>query len=357
MANFRPKIYTMNQEARRGFASDNNAGTDPVLIEAMVLANTGHSIAYGDDDFTRRAQELIREQFGSGTEAFFVLTGTGANVLSLASVTRSFQGIICADTAHIQVDECGAPEKFNQCKLLTVPTPDGKLTPELASRHLHGFGVEHHVQPGAISISQSTEMGTVYTPAEIRSLANLAREHNMFLHMDGARLSNAAASLGISFRNITTDAGVDVLSFGGTKNGMLFGEAVVFLRPGLADSFKYLRKQGMQLASKMRFLSAQFIPYLEQQIWLRNASHANRMAQLLYKEVSQLKGVTITQPVQANAVFAIIPEKLIAPLQQEYFFYVWDESRAEVRWMTSFDTTEEDIAGFCRVLKRLLDTV
>jgi threonine aldolase len=345
----------MNQEVRRGFASDNNAGIDPVLLEAINRANPGHCIAYGDDDLTNQAKNCIREQFGTESEVYFVLTGTGANVLSLASVTRSFHGVICADTAHIQVDECGAPEKFNQCKLLTVATPDGKLTPELASRHLHGFGFEHHVQPGAISISQSTEMGTVYTPEEISALSKLAHDHNMFLHMDGARLSNAAASLGISFRSMTADAGVDVLSFGGTKNGMLFGEAVVFLKPGLSASFKYLRKQGMQLASKMRFLSAQFIPYLEQQIWLRNAGHANSMAQLLYKEVSQLKGVTVTQPVQANAVFAIIPERLIVALQQEYFFYVWDESRSEVRWMTSFDTTEEDIAGFCRVLKKLLE--
>jgi threonine aldolase len=344
----------MNQEVRRGFASDNNAGIDPELLVSIAEANNGHTIAYGDDVYTDRAEELIRNLFGPQAEVFFVLTGTGANVLSLSSVTRSFNGIICAETAHIQVDECGAPEKFIQCKLLPVPTPDGKLTPDLVSSRLHGFGFEHHVQPGAISISQTTEMGTVYSPDEIRSLAALAGEYGMFLHMDGARLANAAVSLGVSFRSITTDAGVDVLSFGGTKNGMLFGEAVVFLKPGLSQNFRYLRKQGMQLASKMRFLSAQFVAYLEQEIWVRNAQHANNMAQLLYDGVSGIHGVTVTQPVQANAVFAIIPSHLIEVLQKQYFFYVWDESRSEVRWMTSFDTTAEDVAGFCKVLEALL---
>lgn len=344
----------MDHEVKRGFASDNNAGIDPALLASIADANNGHAIAYGDDTHTKRAEELIRDHFGLQAEAFFVLTGTGANVLSLSALTRSFNGIICAETAHIQVDECGAPEKFIQCKLLPVPTPDGKLTPDLVRQQMHGFGFEHHVQPGAISISQTTEMGTVYTPDEIRALSELAHANGLYLHMDGARLSNAAASLGIPFRNITTDAGVDVLSFGGTKNGMLFGEAVIFLSPELSRNFKYMRKQGMQLASKMRFITSQFVTYLEQEIWLRNARHANKMAQLLFKGVSGLSGVTVTQPVQANAVFAIIPTHLIGLLQKQYFFYVWDESRSEVRWMTSYDTTEEDIAGFCRVLEALL---
>lgn len=344
----------MNQKAIRGFASDNNAGIDPALLAAIAEANLGHAIAYGDDHYTRRAEELIRSQFGPQAEVFFVFTGTGANVLSLSSVARSYNGIVCAETAHIQVDECGAPEKFIQGKLLPVPTTDGKLTPALVMRQLHGFGFEHHVQPGVISISQSTEMGTVYTPDEIHALSEQAHAYGMFLHMDGARLANAAVSLDIPLRSVTTDAGVDVLSFGGTKNGMLFGEAVVFLKPGLSQNFRYMRKQGMQLASKMRFLSAQFVAYLEQEIWLRNARHANDMAKLLFEGVSAIGGVTVTQPVQANAVFAIMPQHLIEVLQKQYFFYVWDENRSEVRWMTSFDTTREDIIGFCRVLEALL---
>jgi threonine aldolase len=340
----------MTTTGRRGFASDNNAGIHPVLLESMAAANSGHVVAYGDDEYTRRAEKAFEDHFGSEAEVFFVLTGTGANVLSLASFTRSFNSIICAETAHIQVDECGAPEKFTQCKLLPVFTPDGKLTPEGIQKYLHGFGFEHHAQPGAISISQPTEMGTVYTPAEIRVLADLAHKHNMILHMDGARLANAAVSLDLPFKAFTTDAGVDVLSFGGTKNGMLFGESVVFLKPGKSAEFKYLRKQGMQLASKMRYISAQFEAYLTKDVWRANAIHANKMAQLLYEKTSSIPGIKITQRVQANAVFAIIPAHLVETLQEKYFFYVWDEATSEVRWMTSFDTTPGDIDGFTSFL-------
>ncbi len=237
-----------------------------------------------------RAEKAFKDHFGSDAEVFFVLTGTGANVLSLASFTRSFNSVICAETAHIQVDECGAPEKFTQCKLLPVATPDGKLTVDGIKKHLHGFGFEHHAQPRVISISQPTEMGTVYTPSEIRSLADLAHQNNMILHMDGARLANAAVSLDLPFKSFTTDAGVDVLSFGGTKNGMLFGESVVFLKPGMSAEFKYLRKQGMQLASKMRYISAQFEAYLTKDVWRTNAMHANKMAQLLYEKTSCYPG-------------------------------------------------------------------
>jgi threonine aldolase len=268
----------------------------------------------------------------------------------MASFTRSFNSVICAETAHIQVDECGAPEKFMQCKLLPVSTPDGKLTAEGIKKYLHGFGFEHHAQPRVISISQPTEMGTVYTPEEIRSLADLAHHNNMVLHMDGARLANAAVSLDLPFKDFTTDAGVDVLSFGGTKNGMLFGESVVFLRPGMSSEFKYLRKQGMQLASKMRYISAQFEAYLNKDIWRTNAMHANKMAQLLYEKTSAIPGIRITQKVQANAVFAVIPAHLVETLQAKYFFYVWDEGTSEVRWMTSFDTTPGDIEGFTSFL-------
>jgi threonine aldolase len=340
----------MTTSGRRGFASDNNAGIHPVLLESITAANSGHVVAYGDDEYTHRAEKAFKEHFGSSAEVFFVLTGTGANVLSLASFTRSFNSVICAETAHIQVDECGAPEKFTQCKLLSVSTPDGKLTVNGIKKHLHGFGFEHHAQPRVISISQPTEMGTVYTPGEIRSLADLAHQNNMILHMDGARLANAAVSLDMPFKAFTTDAGVDVLSFGGTKNGMLFGESVVFLKPGMSAEFKYMRKQGMQLASKMRYISAQFETYLTKDVWRTNAMHANKMAQLLYEKTSSIPGIKITQKVQANAVFAIIPANLVEVLQEKYFFYVWDEATSEVRWMTSFDTTPGDIDGFSSFL-------
>lgn len=340
----------MTTKGRRGFASDNNAGIHPVLLESMATANSGHVVAYGDDEYTRRAEKAFKDHFGSVAEVFFVLTGTGANVLSLASFTRSFNSVICAETAHIEVDECGAPEKFTQCKLLPVATLDGKLTVDGIKKHLHGFGFEHHAQPRVISISQPTEMGTVYTPSEISSLAELAHQNNMILHMDGARLANAAVSLNLSFKAFTTDAGVDVLSFGGTKNGMLFGESVVFLKPGKSAEFKYLRKQGMQLASKMRYISAQFEAYLTKDLWRTNAMHANKMAQLLYEKMSSIPGIKITQKVQANAVFAIIPSHLVETLQEKYFFYVWDEITSEVRWMTSFDTTPGDIDGFSSFL-------
>jgi threonine aldolase len=344
----------MSAPENRGFASDNNSGIHPLLLEAIREANSGHVIGYGDDVYTRRAETTFRKHFGPQAEVFFVLTGTGANVLSLASVTRSFHAIICAETAHIQVDECGAPEKFTGCKLISLTTPDGKLTPEMISEHLNGFGVEHHVQPHVISISQPTEMGTVYTRAEIQALAELAQNSGLLLHMDGARLANAAVSLDLPFKTFTADAGVDILSFGGTKNGMLFGESVVFLNPALAADFKYLRKQAMQLASKMRFISAQFEAYLSSEVCFRNAEHANRMARLLFERVSGIKGVTVTQPVQANAVFAIIPRRIIRPLQEKYFFYIWNDSTSEVRWMTSFDTTPEDLDGFCKFLASLM---
>ncbi|HEX2394714.1 MAG TPA: low specificity L-threonine aldolase [Bacteroidales bacterium] len=340
---------------KRGFASDNNSGIHPLLLEAIGKANSGHVVSYGDDPFTASAIKVIKKHFGpNASDVFFVLTGTGANVLSLSSVTRPYNAVICADTAHIQSDECGAPEKFTDCKLIAIPTSDGKLKPEQVRPRLQGFGFEHHVQIKVISISQPTEMGTVYSVNEIKALSDLAREYNLYLHMDGARLANAAVHLNSGFREFTADAGVDILSFGGTKNGMLFGESVIFFRPGISDDFKYLRKQSMQLVSKMRFISAQFESYLNNKLWYINALHANKMAQLLLKKVSVLPGVQITQKVEANALFAIIPHEIIEPLQKKYFFYVWDEVRNEVRWMTSFDTTPEDIEGFAESLRSLL---
>jgi len=341
----------------RGFASDNNSGVHPNILKAINEVNHGHTIAYGDDPITQKAIERFKQIFGSDIEVFFVFIGSAANVLGLKAITQPHNAIICADTAHINVDECGAPERFTGCKLLTVPTVNGKLTIDGIKKHMHGFGFQHHSQPKVISISQVSELGTVYTVDEIRALADFAHSHNMYLHMDGARLANAAVSLGKGFKEFTRDAGVDVLSFGGTKNGMMYGEAIVFFNQELAHDFMYTRKQGLQLASKMRYISAQFLAYLEDGQWDSTARHANAMAQLLAKRVTGIAGVTITQPVQANAVFAIIPKELIQPLQNEYFFYVWDEDRSEVRWMTSWDTTEEDIDRFCELLEELMRTV
>jgi threonine aldolase len=346
-----PNLMRMNP---RGFASDNNAGIHPAILDAIIQANNGHTLAYGDDPYTMKAKELLKQHFGDDSEAFFVVNGTGANVLGLSAVTGSFHAVICAATAHIETDECGAPEKFTGCKLQTVASADGKIGPSMLAGSLLGVGFEHHVQPRVISISQATEMGTVYKISEIKELAAYAHANNLLLHMDGARISNAAASLNCTFREMTSDAGVDVLSFGGTKNGLQYGEAVIFLKPRLAENFKYIRKQGMQLISKMRFIGAQYIPYLEKEIWKSNALHANRMAQLLRDKVAGLPGVTLTQSVEANGVFAIIPERVIKPLQEKYFFYMWNEEKSEVRWMTSFDTREEDVEDFTETLKKLL---
>jgi threonine aldolase len=339
----------------RGFASDNNAGVHPAIMKALNEVNTGHTIAYGDDPYTFRALQLLQNIFGPRSSVYLVFNGTAANVLGLDTLTQPYHSIICAETAHINVDECGAPEKFTGCKLLSISTENGKLTVESIKKHMHGFGFEHHSQPGIISVSQTTEMGTVYTPAEIKVLSDFAHSYNMKLHMDGARISNAAVSLGLGFKEFTADAGVDVLSFGGTKNGMMYGEAVVFFDSELAVDFKYRRKQGMQLASKMRFISAQFIAFLENDLWKTNALHANQMAEILFHKVKNIKEIFVTQKVQANGVFVILPEKIVRELQDEYFFYPWDEGRSEYRWMTSFDTTVDDVERFVEKLKVLLN--
>jgi threonine aldolase len=336
----------------RGFASDNNAGVHPDILKELSEVNQGHAVGYGADRYSEAATDLFRQHLGPGTDIFFVFTGTAANVLGITAITRSWNSILTASTAHIEQDECGAPEKFSGCKVLTVDTPDGKLRPELLSKHMHGFGFEHHAQPGVISITQATEMGTVYTTAEIIALAGYAHRNGMLLHMDGARISNAAVSLGLPFKAFITDAGVDILSFGGTKNGMMYGEAICFLKPGLSENFKYLRKQGMQLASKMRFISAQYIAFFRNDLWKKCASHSNAMAQLLYNKVKDINGITVTQKVESNGVFVILPHEIVKNLQKHYFFYPWDESRSEFRWMTSWDTTEEDIEKFVELLKR-----
>lgn len=338
---------------KRGFASDNNSGVHPVILQAMIDANQGHVVGYGLDPYTGQAIDLFKSLFGDEVSVFFVFNGTGANVLSINTLTRSFHSVLCPSTAHILVDECGAPEKITGSKLIGIDTPDGKLTPELLQPYLHGFDFEHHSQPGMVSISQVSELGTLYSVDEIKALSTIVHQYGLYLHLDGARIANAAAALDLPFRAFTRDAGVDVLSFGGTKNGMMFGEAVLLFNPSLAVHTKYLRKQNTQLYSKMRFISAQFIAYLSNNLWKQNADHANRMATVLAKKVAEC-GVTITQKVEANGIFAVLPDDVRDALQKSYFFYPWDEHRHEVRWMTSFDTRESEIDHFCILLNQLM---
>ncbi len=338
---------------KKGFASDNNAGAHPQVVAALIEANQGHAIGYGGDELTHEVEQTFKNIFGEKTSVYLVFTGTAANALGIMAAGRSYHSVICTDTAHINVDECGAPEKITGSKVISVPHENGKLLPERIKPHLHGFGFEHHSQPGIISISQVTELGTVYKPDEIRALADLAHDYGMKLHIDGARIANAAASLGLSFKEITVDCGVDLMSFGGTKNGLIMGEALLFFDSELDSGFKYLRKQNMQLFSKMRFVSAQFKAYFRDDLWLTSAKHANKMARLLAQNLESIKEVQITRPVEANGVFAIIPQHWIAPLQEKYFFYIWDEMKSEVRWMTSFDTTEEDIERFTQAIWEL----
>ena len=339
---------------KRGFASDNNSGIHPEILSAIYAANEGHAVGYGGDTITKMAVQRFKQEFGEQTDVYFVFNGTGANVLSLSTLTHSFHSVICAETAHIQVDECGAPEKFTGCKLLPVQVVKGKITPEGISKYLHGFDFEHHSQPKIISISQVSELGTVYSVDEIRAITRLAHEYGLFVHMDGARIANAAVALNLPFRTFTVDAGIDVLSFGGTKNGMMLGEAVLFFNPELSKNSKYIRKQSMQLFSKMRFVSAQFLAYFQNELWKRNATHSNKMAKLLEQEVLKIPAIKLTQEVEANGVFAIVPPEIIPLLQEKYFFYMWDEHRSEVRWMTSFDTEEEDIYNFTALIKSLV---
>src|SRR3984885_14812336 len=347
---------TVPAYSSRGFASDNNAGIHPEIVEAIVRVNRGHVVAYGDDPYTRSAIEKFEEHFGSGIDVFFTFNGTGANVLGLQAINRPYHAVLCSDYAHIYTDECGAPEKHTGCKLIPLPHQDGKITVESVRHAYHGIGDQHHVQARVISITQSTEMGTVYRPEEIQALARFAHENEMFLHLDGARLANAAASLGQTLREATRDLGVDVLSFGGTKKGIMGGVAVVFFNQDassnreLSRDFLYLRKQGMQLASKMRFIAAQFEALLSDGLWRRSAEHANRMARLLEKEIGGIPGVKVMWPVEANGVFAQIPRQAIEKIKARYFFYMWIEEELIVRWMCSFDTTEEDVKDFARAV-------
>lgn len=338
----------------RGFGSDNFSGVLPEVMKALKDANISHEVSYGADDFSEECIKKFKTLFGEDIEVFFTFNGTAANTIAIASCTNSFNAVICAETAHIHVDECGTIEKFTGCKVLTLPTFDGKINPELIENHMHGFDDQHHSQPKVISITQCTELGTVYTVEELKNICDYAHSFGIYVHMDGARIANAIGYLDIDLKCITKDVGIDILSFGGTKNGMMFGEAIIYFNKDLATNAKYIRKQGMQLYSKMRFIAAQFEAILTNDLWLKTAKHANAMACLLAREISNIPQIKITQEVQANEVFAIIPREAIPKLQEKVFFYTWDESAAEVRWVCSFDTTEHDVMSFVDLLKEEL---
>lgn len=342
---------THHDPARRGFASDNYSGVHPHVLDAIAAANGGHQTAYGADDYTAHLQQVVRGHFGEQAEAFPVFNGTGANVLALQSLLPRWGAVIAAKTAHINVDEGGAPERVGGMKLLTVETPDGKLTPELIDREAWGWGDEHRAQPLAVSITQSTELGTLYAADEVRAIADHAHERGMRLHMDGARLPNAAVALGQPLRSFTTDAGVDILSLGGTKNGAMGAEAVVTLAEGAGEGLIYLRKLNMQLASKMRFISAQLLALYEGELWRENAAHANAMAARLRAATEQLPGVEFAYPTQSNGVFARLPEGVADRVREAFFFYDWDAAAREVRWMCTWDTAEADVDAFAAAVR------
>jgi threonine aldolase len=336
------------------FASDNWAGVHPDVMAAVVAANTGHVPAYGDDPLTEEAVDLFRQHFGEKADVFLTFNGTGANVVGLQSLLRPFEAVLCAETAHINVDECGAPERFLGSKLIAVATPDGKLTPETVKAAAGGIGDEHHVQPKVVSITQSTEVGTCYSVDEVGALAEWAHGQGMWLHLDGARLSNACAAVGVELGAFGTSAGVDVLSYGGTKNGAMGAEAVVSYLPPEEAGLRFIRKQSMQLASKMRFIAAQFVTLLSDDLWRHNAEHANAMARRLSEGVARVPGVTLAYPTQANGVFASFPAAVTEALQEEFPFYVWDVRTGVVRLMTSFDTDEEDVDAFIELVSTVM---
>lgn len=338
---------------QRTFASDNYASVHPDVLQAMVAVNDGHAASYGADPVTTEAVRLLREHFGPGAEIFFAFNGTGANVIGLQSMLRPFECVLTAATSHINVDECGAPERFLGSKIITVPSVDGKLDPASLESAMGSVGDQHRVQPRVVSVSQPTELGTCYTVAELTALSNWAHERGLLLHVDGARLANAAVALGVGLGDFGAGAGVDVLSFGATKNGAMGAEAVIVLRAEEADALPFIRKQAMQLASKMRYVAAQFVAMLTDDLWRRNAQHANAMAARLVAAVDGVPGVSIAYPVQSNAVFAVLHTDVRRALQEEYPFYLWDEATGVVRWMASFDLTEDDVDGFVRRLTEL----
>lgn len=329
----------------RSFGSDNNSGVHPEILMAIQEANTDHAAGYGDDCWTRAMEERFREVFGEQAEALVVFNGTGANTVALQILTRPYNSILCAESAHILMDECGSPCRMTGCQLRPIATPDGKLTPELIRPYLQGFGDQHHSQPKAIYLSQCTEMGTVYTPEELKAITALAHEYGMYVHMDGARIANAAQHLGLSLKAITTDCGIDVLSFGGTKNGLLMGECVVVLNPALKAEARFIRKQSAQLASKMRYLSCQLTAYLTDELWLRNATHANKMAQRVYEALNAYLEIEFLYPVESNVMFLRMPLAWGKALREDYYLYFSDEAAGELRLVTSFDTTDADVDG------------
>lgn len=337
----------------RAFASDNYAPAHPDVLAALADVNQGHTPAYGNDPWTQQAKDIIRRHVGSpDADVHLVFNGTGANVVGLSTFLERWETVVCADSAHINVDEGGAPERLLGAKLMVQPTKDGKLRPEQVSAAVIRRGDVHFAQPRVVSITQSTEWGTLYTPAEIRALADAAHAHDMYLHMDGARIANAAAALNVPIAEFTSAAGVDVVSFGGTKNGMLGGEAVVILNPGCGVKLGHLAKQSMQLSSKMRFVAAQFIAMFGSDLWLQNAQHANAMAARLAAGIDGLPGVALVQPQQVNGIFVRMPKAVIAPLQAEFHFYDWIESEQIVRLMCSWDTTEADVDAFVAGIRK-----
>ncbi|NYD79633.1 threonine aldolase family protein [Arthrobacter cupressi] len=346
-----PTPTRLHNPASRGFASDNCAGVHSEILTALALSNGGHEASYGEDAYTKRLQGVMAHHFGPDTEAFPVFNGTGANVLSLQSMLPRWGAVICAATSHINIDENAAPERVGGIKLLTIDTPDGKLTPELIAQEAWGWGIEHRAQPLVVSITQSTERGTVYTPSEIQAIADFAHARGITLHMDGARLANAAAHLNVPLRAITRDVGVDVLSFGGTKNGIILGETIVLLTKEASAGLKYLRKMNMQLASKMRFVSAQIIALMEGDLWLRSAQQSNSMAKRLSEAVREIPGIKLTQEVQSNAVFATMPPAAASKARERVRFLDWNPVRGEVRWMCSFDTMPEDVDNLVAILQ------
>lgn len=334
------------------FASDNYSGAHPRVLEAIEAANVGQQVAYGADAFTARLQERLSEEFDVPADVYPVFNGTGANVVALQTILPRWGAVICADTAHVHVDEGGAPERLAGIKLHTIPTRDGKLTPSIIDLEARGWGDEHRAQPLAVSITQSTEVGTVYTPDEVRAIAEHVHARGMWLHMDGARLANAAAALGVPAREFTSKAGIDVLSFGGTKNGLVFGEAVVVLNQEAASGARFLRKSTAQLPSKMRYVSAQFLALLEDDLWFRSAAQANAMASRMRTalevelEKGTVEGLWFDQPTQSNSLFVHLPPEVARTLREKHRFYDWDEARGVVRWVTSFTTTEWDVDSF-----------
>lgn len=341
----------LHDPSSRGFASDNYAGIHPEVLAALVAANGGHQVAYGEDVYTARLTDVLTEVFGTTVEVFPVFNGTGANVLALQACTPRWGSVLTTSSAHIHVDEAAAPERVGGFKVNVIDTPDGKLTPELIRAYPDRAGDEHFAQIGVVSITNSTEVGTVYSPDEIRAIADLVHERGWVLHLDGSRLSNAAAALGVELRELTSDAGVDILSLGGTKAGAMLAEAVVVLSPDRVAGATFLRKQSMQLASKMRFVSAQLLALFDGDLWRRNAEHANAMARRLADGVADIDGLQLPHAVEANAVFPVLPREASERLMRSFRFYFWDETTGQVRWMCAWDTTESDVDRFVEAVR------